>query len=92
MAKMASKGYSAQAMKSAKRVIMRIEVSPGVPARLGEAGNRFLSTNNSVVSRVIDCIVRQDDETQATILGLMPQGSGINATVRVLENIRDAKN
>jgi len=91
MAKMALKGYSAQAMKSPKRVIMRIEVSPGVPERLGEVADRFLSTNNSVVSRIIDCIVKQDDETQATILGLMPKGSGINATARVLENLRNAK-
>ena len=91
MAKTTSKGYSGQAMKSAKRVIMRIEVSPGAPARLVEAADRFLSTNNSVVSRLIDCIVKQDEETQATILGLMPKEGGINATARILENIRNAK-
>jgi len=91
MANAPLKGYSIQDMNAPKRVIMRIEVSAGVPERLGRTVDAFGSTNIAVVSRLVDCFVRQDDETQATILGVMPKGSGINATARVLESVRKAK-
>jgi hypothetical protein len=85
------KSYSVQDMKATKRVIMRIDVSAGVTEQLGRTVDEFGSTNIAVVSRLVDCLVKLDDETQATILGLMPKASGINATARVLESVRKAK-
>jgi hypothetical protein len=78
-------------MKAPKRIIMRIEVPAGVPERLARTVDEFGSTNIAVVSRLIDCFVKQNDETQATVLGVMPGSKPSDATGRILESSRKAK-
>jgi hypothetical protein len=91
MANAPLKSYSVQAMSPPRRVIMRIEVSAGVPERLDRTVTIFGSTHVSTVSRLLNCVVKQDEETLATILGLMPKGAEVNATAKILESIRKAK-
>jgi len=47
-------GYSFRVMPQQRRIIMRVDVSAGTPERLNATVERFLSTNISVDSRVID--------------------------------------
>jgi hypothetical protein len=59
-------------MQKFKRVIMRIDVSPGVSEALEAVVARVGSANISVQSRVIDWLCAQDERVQATVLGLYP--------------------
>jgi hypothetical protein len=71
-----------------RRVIMRIEVSGGVPQRLDAVTARWLSTHIAINSRVVTWLCEQDEETIATILGLMPAGHEIDLPRRVFESMR----
>jgi hypothetical protein len=64
---------------------MRIDVSAGIPQRLNALVERFGSTNVSVLSRVVDWLVGQDDEVKATILRIMPATKNIDVQRRLLE-------
>ena len=74
--------------KKQRRIILRIEVSPEVPHKIGDTIERVLSTHVSVTSRLMSWFVEQDYDLQATILKLMSEGLGIDVTRRVLEGIR----
>src|SRR5208282_1478567 len=59
-------------MPKSKRVIMRVDVSPGVSEALEAVVKRVGSTGISVHSRVVDWLCVQDGSVQATVLGLYP--------------------
>ncbi len=67
---------------------MRVDVSVGTPERLNAAVERFLSTNISVDSRVIDWFLKQDEEVQAAILRVMPPTKDIDIQRRLLKAIQ----
>jgi hypothetical protein len=67
------------------RVIMRIEVSGSVPGAIENSMDQFGATHISIFSRVIDWVCKQDAETQATILGLMPKGFEIDPVRKTFE-------
>jgi hypothetical protein len=73
--------------KPIKRVILRIDVTAGTPQRLDDAVQSFLSTHVSVVSRLVDWFITQDDEVQATVLRLMPHGHECDPAHRALERM-----
>jgi hypothetical protein len=60
--------------KPDRRVIMRIELLPGVSEALAEVTERIGSTQVSVSSRIIDWVTSQPDVTQSVILGNWPEG------------------
>ena len=70
-----------------QRIILRIEVSPGIPQKLDAAVARFLSTHISVSSRLVDWLCEQEPDVQAAILGLLPEGHGIEVERRTIEGI-----
>ncbi len=73
MLPVATTGYTASMAKSKpRRIIMRVEVRPGTPAKLAEVVDEFGATNISVVSRLAEWFVLQDEETQLEILGSHP--------------------
>jgi hypothetical protein len=71
------------------RVIMRIEVRPGVPQKLAEVVDQFGATNISVVSRLADWFIAQDEETRLAILGNHPAPpSPEELTLQILEQMK----
>jgi hypothetical protein len=72
----------------AKRCIMRVEVSPGVPESLDQATARFGSTHVSVVSRLMEWFVEQPDLVQAAILRLYPLNIKKELPRMVIEEMR----
>jgi hypothetical protein len=61
-------------MPKPMRIVLRLEISPGVPEALDLVVKRVGSTNVSVCSRVINWLCTQDDVLQAGVLGLYPPG------------------
>lgn len=57
---------------ASSRVIMRIEVSPGVQEALADMTQQVGSTQVSVASRLLEWFVEQPEVIQAVILGLYP--------------------
>ena len=72
------------------RVIMRIEVSGGIPEKLDMVVKRFLSTHISVNSRTIDWVLDQNEEEQAAILKIIPRSPSTALERNLLENIRNS--
>jgi hypothetical protein len=55
-------------MGKPRRIIMRVDVSPGTREALDATTERFGSTYISVCSRAITWLCQQDDVIQATVL------------------------
>jgi hypothetical protein len=78
--------------KSAKRVIMRIELSPQAVESFNSATKQLGLKHIAATSRIIDWLIRQDSETQAAILGLMPKEFEFDVVRRAMESMsRDAR-
>jgi hypothetical protein len=72
------------------RVILRIEVLPGVPASIDKTLEQFGSTHICVFSRLVAWFCEQDELTQAEILKLLPEIAGIDVSRRIIERLRDS--
>jgi hypothetical protein len=71
--------------KPLDRIIVRVEVHPGMPVALEATRKQFSATGISVTQRLVEWFLRQDAESQAAILGLMPKGFEIDPVKRFLE-------
>jgi hypothetical protein len=71
-----------------KRVIMRIEVPPNVPAAIDTSKELFGATHISVYSRLILWFCQQDELTQGAILRLLPDIADVDIPRRVMERVR----
>jgi hypothetical protein len=65
-------GFADKNGMSLMRVIMRVEVSGGVPNALSEVTSRTGMTQVATVSRLVEWFARQPDVIQAAVLGLYP--------------------
>ena len=73
-----------------KRVIMRIEVPPNVPAAIDATKELFGATHISVYSRLMLWFCEQDGLTQGAILRLLPDIADVDIPRRVIERVRDS--
>jgi hypothetical protein len=70
---------------------MRIEVLPEVLEKLADATEQVGSTQVSVISRLLEWLVKQSDVTQAAILGLYPSDIRNELPKIIFEQMRAEK-
>ena len=66
------------------RVIMRIEVASGTPEAIDIAVHKYGSTHVSIFSRLVEWVVKQDEDTQAAILGVAGADARVELTAKLL--------
>ncbi len=71
----------------ALRVIMRIEVLPPARQQFGKISNQFSMTQVAVTSRLIEWVVKQPQEIQALVLGLMPSDAKKDVATEFLKRM-----
>jgi hypothetical protein len=80
-------GYTALMRKQKARIIMRIELAPGTPQAIQRTVDQFGVTHLNLSSRAVAWFCKQDDVTQAAILGILPENSSVDPTRRFLEQV-----
>jgi hypothetical protein len=76
----------------ASRIIMRIELSSEAKRRFENMPDVLGMTQLAVTSRLVEWFLDQNEELQASILGLYPAGIGADITTTLLKRfISDAK-
>jgi hypothetical protein len=71
----------------ASRIIMRIELGSGAKRRFENAPDAFGMTQLAVTNKLFEWFLDQNEELQASILGLYPAGIGPDITTTLLKRI-----
>jgi hypothetical protein len=71
-----------------RRIIMRIEVTPGAAERINEIVRRTGQTKVAVMRRATEWLANQPEEIQAEVLGLYPKNLRSNVAMAILKQMQ----
>ena len=85
-------GSNAKVTAMSKRVIMRIELTPGAKKAVSELSKKRGMTQVAVSSRLVEWFARQPESVQAAILGQYPAEIEADVAKIVLQQLAKQQN